>query len=149
MGDIKGRKVNHSTRKTFATSLVQAGVPPTEIAQLGGWKNVQSINEYAVPSIEQQEKSSNILSNILLPDNSENMSSEVMLPEPEKHVESNSLIHNAKRSSSYETSNYESQLPFCLFRGATISGGTININVMPSQKKMKYSQSESVSNSQE
>ena len=34
-GELKGRKVNHSTRKTFATSLVQAGLPPTEDAHLG------------------------------------------------------------------------------------------------------------------
>ena len=50
-GGLMGRNVNHSIRKTFATSLVQAGLPPTEVAHSGGWKNIQTINEYSVPSV--------------------------------------------------------------------------------------------------
>ena len=37
---LMGRKVNHSTCKTLATTLVHACVPPTEIAHLSGWKNI-------------------------------------------------------------------------------------------------------------
>ena len=65
-GELAGRKVNHSTSKTFATTLVQAGLPPTEIAHLGGWKNIKTINEYSVPSINQQASASAIISNILV-----------------------------------------------------------------------------------
>ena len=34
--DLYGRKVNHSTRKTFATTLLQSDRPITEVAQLEG-----------------------------------------------------------------------------------------------------------------
>ena len=34
-GNLEGRLANHLTRKTFATSLPEAGVTPNEIAQLG------------------------------------------------------------------------------------------------------------------
>ena len=66
-GNLKGRKVNHSTRKTFAQTLVQAGRPPTEVAHLGGWKSIQTINQYSTPSIEQQADASDILSTVMLP----------------------------------------------------------------------------------
>ena len=42
--NIQGRKVNHSGRKTFATTLLQNGRPITEVAQLGGWMNANINN---------------------------------------------------------------------------------------------------------
>ena len=72
-GGLMGRKVNHSTRKTFATTLVHAGVPPTEVVHLGGWKTIQTINQYSTPSVKQQEDASNIISNILVPCDASNM----------------------------------------------------------------------------
>ncbi|XP_076075713.1 uncharacterized protein KIAA1958-like [Mytilus galloprovincialis] len=50
-GRLQGRKVNHSGRKTFATALLQSGKPVTEVAQLGGWKNIGSLNHFSVPSV--------------------------------------------------------------------------------------------------
>lgn len=35
-GGFVGRKVNHSTRQTFANTLIQAGRPTTEVADLAG-----------------------------------------------------------------------------------------------------------------
>lgn len=32
---LSGRKVNHSTRKAFASTLLQSDRPVTEVAQLG------------------------------------------------------------------------------------------------------------------
>jgi hypothetical protein len=37
--ELYGRKVNHSTRKTFATTLRQSDRPITEVAQLGGLRS--------------------------------------------------------------------------------------------------------------
>ena len=42
-GELEGRLVNHSARRTFATTLRESGISPNEIAQLGVWKNVQSV----------------------------------------------------------------------------------------------------------
>ena len=50
---IGGRKVNHSGRKTTETTLLHDNVPPTDIIQLTGHKNVNGINNYATPPIEQ------------------------------------------------------------------------------------------------
>jgi hypothetical protein len=49
--ELYGKKVNHSTRKTFATTLRQSDRPITEVAQLGGWKSVSTLTHYNVPSI--------------------------------------------------------------------------------------------------
>lgn len=51
-GNLEGRKINHSTRKTLAKTLVQTGHPPTEIVHLGGWKSPQTINAYSTPTLE-------------------------------------------------------------------------------------------------
>ena len=42
--ELEGRKTNHSTRKTFATDLLDADIPNTEleVTQLGGWKSIQT-----------------------------------------------------------------------------------------------------------
>ena len=58
---LVGHFTNHSVRKTMCTQLLHAGVPPTTIAQLSGHKNVQSINQYAVASKEQQQSMCQIL----------------------------------------------------------------------------------------
>ena len=61
---LTGRKVNHSARKTTVTSLLHSKVEPTQIMQLTGHPNVQSINQYSSASIDEQETMSNILSDI-------------------------------------------------------------------------------------
>jgi hypothetical protein len=58
---LSGHYTNHSVRKTMCTQLLHAGVPPTTIIQLSGHKNVQSLNNYATASKDQQRNMSNIL----------------------------------------------------------------------------------------
>ena len=58
---LVGKKTNHSVRRTMCSRLLHAGVPPTIIQQLSGHKNVQSINNYATASREQQHAMCNIL----------------------------------------------------------------------------------------
>jgi hypothetical protein len=60
---LKGKKTNHSIRKTMCTNLLHAGVPPTLIQQLSGHKNVQSLNNYATASENQQRDMCKILQN--------------------------------------------------------------------------------------
>ncbi|XP_021371134.1 uncharacterized protein LOC110461792 [Mizuhopecten yessoensis] len=61
---ITGRKVNPSARKTTVTTLVHNGVPPTEVMQITGHRNINSINHYSSASLEQQKRMSNILSDL-------------------------------------------------------------------------------------
>ena len=63
-GGLKGRYTNHSGRKTMMQELVQNNVPPTQIIQLSGHKNLQSVNNYSQVSVEQQQNMSRILSNL-------------------------------------------------------------------------------------
>ena len=58
---IKGKKTNHSLRKTTCTKLLHAGVAPTLIQQVTGHKNVASISNYAVASKLQQKNMQDIL----------------------------------------------------------------------------------------
>ena len=51
---IEGKKTNHSARKTMATRLIQDNVPPQQVAQLTGHKNLKSLDNYASASTEQQ-----------------------------------------------------------------------------------------------
>lgn len=61
---VEGWKTNHSARKTTVSSLMHAGVPPTQVMQISGHKNVQSINNYSSASIEQQKQMSKIRSDV-------------------------------------------------------------------------------------
>lgn len=61
------RKTNHSGRKTAIQTLLHAGVAPTEVQQLSGHKNVQSLNAYSTLSTGQQQQLSNILSKSINP----------------------------------------------------------------------------------
>ena len=63
-GVLSGRKVNHSGRKTTVTSLIHSNVEATTVMQLTGHKNVASVNEYSSASFNQQQKMSNILTDI-------------------------------------------------------------------------------------
>lgn len=145
-GGLPGRKVNHSTRKTFATTLVHAGLPPTEIAHLGGWKNIQTINEYSVPSVKQQEDASNIISNILVPCDTSNLvqceSNELETPNAfqcsEQETTTTDLNYNytVQRSQTMTCNKLKSaENPLSFFSGASISGGNITINLIPSRKR--------------
>ena len=61
--NLLGKETNHSARKSTCTRLLHAGIAPTTIQQLTGHKNVQSINNYAIASIEMQKNMSDILTN--------------------------------------------------------------------------------------
>ncbi|KAL4216904.1 hypothetical protein ACF0H5_023364 [Mactra antiquata] len=143
-GDLQGRKVNHSTRKTFATALVQAGWPPTEVAHLGGWKSVQTINQYSTPSLEQQAQASDIISDIMLPSGStenyvqQNPSTSVkpaanVLSEISPNVNTSNML-DASKSISSNVSKQQSN-PFAVLCGEHITGGTFNINIVSGKRK--------------
>ena len=52
--ELPGRKTNHSARKTIITTLTNNNVPETEIIQLTGHRNLQSLNS---SSLQQKEMS--------------------------------------------------------------------------------------------
>ena len=48
---FSARHVNHSGRKTCVSKLLNANVPPTDVMQLTGHKNVAPLNAYSSLSI--------------------------------------------------------------------------------------------------
>ena len=56
------RITNHNARKTLVQKLRESDVPPTEIVQITGHKNLQSINYYSSPGEKQQMAISTLLS---------------------------------------------------------------------------------------
>lgn len=93
--------------KTFATTLLDADVPNTEVAQLGGWKSIQTLNEYAVPNIKKQKSVSDILSKAFLPkvtaeNNSENRY--MFINTDTSNDEMNSVHENDKNESDVNSS---------------------------------------------
>jgi len=77
---LESRKVNHSSRKTFATTLLHGGTPITEVAALRGWKRIESIKHYATPTVKEQEKASETLSSIMVPLSSESKTDTNVVP---------------------------------------------------------------------
>jgi len=55
-------KTNHSARKTAIQTSLHTGIPPTDVIQLTGHKNMQSLNSYSHLSLDQQHSLSSILS---------------------------------------------------------------------------------------
>ena len=60
--DLPGKKTNHSARKTTVETLCSSGITDSTVMQVSGHRNVQSLNSYKKPSMEQQETISHILS---------------------------------------------------------------------------------------
>ena len=56
---------NHSSRKTMIQTLTNNDIPATDIIQLSGHKNLQSVTNYSVVSEKQQVKMSCTLSGLM------------------------------------------------------------------------------------
>ncbi|XP_060590360.1 uncharacterized protein LOC132745448 isoform X1 [Ruditapes philippinarum] len=146
-GQLEGRKVNHSTRKTFAQILVQAGRPPTEIAHLGGWKNLQTLNVFSTPTLEQQAQASDILSDHMRPSSRNDFVTQCHVQTIEhkntsvladiKPIMNTNYTCNTLDASRSVSSNVSKQHsnPFAVLCGAYISGGTFNINFVSGKRK--------------
>ena len=61
--DSDKKLVNHSTRKHLVQKLVDNEIPPNEIIQITGHKNVNSLNNYSSLSDKKQKQISAVLSN--------------------------------------------------------------------------------------
>ena len=61
--DTGKRPTNHSARKHLIQKLRDSGVAPTDIMQISGHKNIQSVINYSAISEEKQKQCSNLLTN--------------------------------------------------------------------------------------
>ncbi|XP_056000117.1 uncharacterized protein KIAA1958-like [Ostrea edulis] len=122
--NLPGKKTNHSARKSTCTKLLHAGIAPTTIQQLTGHKNVQSINNYAVASVEMQKTMSDILSN----KESKESTSCVSTYSPPRHPPTASATSMPSVDISSNSSFRQSTSAGELFANAKMMNCTININ---------------------
>ena len=115
-------KTNHSGRKTLVQKLQDNDVPPNQIVQVTGHKNLQSVNYYSSLRERQMENISKILS-------SSSSTTNAVLPAEQKCLQS----HFTEAHSS--TSAAENTLQ-TMFQGHYITGGVFNINL--AQKNWKF-----------
>ena len=104
-GTENDRLRNHSGRKTMIQTLSEHDIPPTQIAQLSGHKNLKSMENYSTVSTKQQIHMSKVLS---------------------------SVMAGTTASSSSETActaSSDSQSGMALFSGTVIQGGNFSINI--------------------
>ena len=123
-GELEGRKVNHLCRKT---TLVHDGRLATEIAQLADWKNIQTVNKYAVSSIEQQADTSDIIYEVLLPNTNDNN-----ISKPVTEQGPVSLITNESNKENCVSNRLN---PWAILCCANVHGGSININIYSGNRK--------------
>ncbi|XP_033731021.1 uncharacterized protein KIAA1958 homolog [Pecten maximus] len=117
--DKDKKLTNHSARKHLVQKLRDANVPPTDIMQISGHKNVQSIINYSSISETQQRSYSNMLATHRETGNPVNLN-----PSSEMNFTHVPSVHNASSTSSITQAN--SQLN-SIFYGATLHINNLNI----------------------
>ena len=131
------RLTNHIARKRMIQKLNDNDVPPTNIMQLSGHKNIQSINNYSQVSVQQQKTMSRILSGSAsstepgVLDKTSRSQNNKQLKKVLAQGETMSCITYHSVSALPAPSNPTSAATG-LFSGAVINGGhfTININTV-------------------
>ena len=114
---------NHSGRKTMMQTLVNQNFPPTDIIQLSGHKNLQSVTHYSTVNESQQMEMSRTLSSVA----TGNLSHLCNLTTRNSGVSVHSSTKIQKATSEHKVEKQHT-MP-ALFSNATISGGSINISI--------------------
>ena len=104
--DLKGKKTNHSARKTMVTTLSNE----TQIMQLSGHRNLQSLNSYKKASLQQQKEMSHVLSAFT-----------------QGRQQQHSQVLKSSLASNETTQSTSRETTRSLFQGAHFSGCTLNV----------------------
>ena len=114
------RITNHSARKTLVQNLQDHDIPPNQIIQVTGHKNLMSVNNYSSLREQQQETISSLLSSNLPPSST-----------PQRQMQSLATTVNAVETTTTakETTENNENQTLSLFYGNYITGGTFNIQV--------------------
>lgn len=120
-----GKVSNHSARKTMITDLKKAKVSNTDIIQVTGHKNVNSITSYDAMDYERQKE----FSEKLVPTTSSSATashSDVSTTHDVGDTNINATAHSYVSDVKSSTNPIK---PVVFFGGANITGGTFNVNV--------------------
>ena len=119
-------KTNHAGRKRLVQKLQDNDIPPNQIVQITGHKNLQSINNYRSIRERQMENISNILSS------SASTNRQVTEGGVFPVAGAPPFQHYQLAASSSTSSVHENQLQ-TMFYGNTITGGVFSINIASTQ----------------
>ena len=108
------RITNHSARKTLVQKLQDNDIPPTQIVQIAGHKNLKSVNNYSSLREQQQQDISSILSSV---------------PNVRNQRERTSLASTSPETISFNLKQDAINPSSSLFQGNSITGGTFNIHI--------------------
>lgn len=108
------RLTNHSARKHLVQKLNDAGVPPNQIMQVTGHKNIHSINNYSSLSLHQQKNISDIISE------RQTMTDITNEPHPSTSKQTNTTITKDQNVPSVAKD---------IFQNCHLHVGTMNINI--------------------
>jgi hypothetical protein len=119
------RRTNHSARKHLVQKLNDSNVPPHQIIQITGHKNINSINNYSNLSLAQQKTISHIVSNPVRP-------TSLPAPEPAAIMPSSSAEHMPSSSAGHKSTTGQHNRLISLPSSSTAHMSTIEQNPLAS-----------------
>ena len=126
-------KTKHSGRKTLVQKLQDSGVPPNQIIQITGHKNLQSVNNYSSLREKQMESISRILSSTT--------KAATNVPQTENNLTAQPLADRiasmSTTSSTLGLNSFNENRLQTMFHGNDITGGVFNINLAPAKNELK------------
>ena len=127
-------KTNHTGRKTLAQKLQDSGVPPNQIIQITGLKNLQSVNNYS----SLREKQMEIISRIL----SSTAKAATNVAQTENNLTAQSLAEYpissmSTTSSTLDVNSFNENRLQTMFHGNYLSGGVFKIKLAPAKNEVK------------
>ena len=120
---------NHSGRKTMVQTLTNNAVPPTDIIQLSGHKNVQSVTNYSNVSSKQQMQMSRTLTGLASGKRFSGGSYSNFKQDASTEVYRHQGKHNETNPDSAATCQQQQQQAMSLFSGATVHGCHIQVSI--------------------
>ena len=127
-------KTNDSGRKPLVQKLQESGVPPNQIIQITGHKNLQSVNNYSSLREQQMESISRILSsttkaatNVAQTEN--NLTAQTLA---EYRIASTSTT-----SSTLDVNSFNENRLQTMFHANYITGSVFYINLAPAKNEVK------------
>ncbi|XP_060554752.1 uncharacterized protein KIAA1958-like [Ruditapes philippinarum] len=123
------RLTNHSARKYLVQKLNDSNIPPNQIMQISGHKNIASINNYSHINQNQHRQISDILHSNVKENNPAN-------PIPYPCSNSAQLNHNTAHVNTDSRSNLHVSGGFQSIFSAPIHGGTFHVHVHQNDSKL-------------
>ena len=127
-------KTNPAQRKTLVQKLQDSGIPPNQIIQITGHKNVQSVNNYSSLREKQMETISSVLSSTA--------KAATNVAQTENNVTAQTLAEyriasTSTTSSTLDVNSVNENRLQRMFHGNYITGGVFNINLAPAKNEVK------------